>query len=50
MATRKHFPANGRGHKQMLDYLIDSGWESHPYVRDHRAKQAKNSKRPTRRK
>jgi hypothetical protein len=49
MASRKHHPATPSGHRAVVEYLIDSGWESHPYVRDHRAKQAKfKQSRPSR--
>ena len=42
MAKNKH----KIGAQARLEYLIEAGWDSHPMVKDSRAKRARNNKKP----
>lgn len=40
MASKKHH----RTHKDVVTWMIESGWTSHPYVKDFYSKQLKQRK------
>lgn len=44
MAAKKHY----KRHSDIVEYMKDSGWDSHPYVRESRAKQSKPRQRTQR--